>query len=148
MAEEQFVAPKARILIVDDTKLNLMITKELLQPLRMDIDIVNSGEKAIEKVKENRYHIIFMDYMMPYMDGIETTVKIRGLEQDYKEDEEWMNYFRTVPIVALSGDDSEETREKFRTAGMDDFTGKPVELKELKKCLIRWLPKDLIRPQD
>lgn len=146
--EEQFVAPKAKVLIVDDTKLNLMITKELLQPLRMDIDLANSGEKAIEKMKENRYDIVFMDYMMPYMDGIETTCKIRALHQEYKDNEEMMHYLKNVPIIALSGDDSEDTMEKFKNAGMDDFVGKPVELKQLKKCLIRWLPKDLIKPQD
>ena len=146
--EEQFVAPKAKVLIVDDTKLNLMITKELLQPLRMDIDLANSGEKAIDKMKENRYDIVFMDYMMPYMDGIETTCKIRALHQEYKDNEEMMHYLKNVPIIALSGDDSEDTMEKFKNAGMDDFVGKPVELKQLKKCLIRWLPKDLIKPQD
>ena len=146
--EEQFVAPKAKVLIVDDTKLNLMITKELLQPLRMDIDLANSGEKAIEKMKENVYDIVFMDYMMPYMDRIETTVKIRALAQEYKESEEMMHYLKNIPIIALSGDDSEDTMEKFKNAGMDDFVGKPVELKQLKKCLIRWLPKELIKPQD
>ena len=146
--EEQFVAPKAKVLIVDDTKLNLMITKELLQPLRMDIDLANSGEKAIEKMKENRYDIVFMDYMMPYMDGIETTCKIRALDQEYKDNEEMMHYLKSVPIIALSGDDSEDTMEKFKNAGMDDFVGKPVELKQLKKCLIRWLPKELVKPQD
>ena len=146
--EEQFVAPKAKVLIVDDTKLNLMITKELLQPLRMDIDLANSGEKAIEKMKENRYDIVLMDYMMPYMDGIETTCKIRALDQEYKDNEEMMHYLKSVPIIAHSADDSEDTMEKFKNAGMDDFVGKPVELKQLKKCLIRWLPKDLIKPQD
>ena len=146
--EEQFVAPKAKVLIVDDTKLNLMITKELLQPLRMDIDLANSGEKAIEKIRENRYDIVLMDYMMPYMDGIETTCKIRALDQEYKDNEEMMHYLKSVPIIALSGDDSEDTMEKFKNAGMDDFVGKPVELKQLKKCLIRWLPKELVKPQD
>ena len=63
-------------------------------------------------------------------------------------DEELAEYIKRLPIIALSGDDSEDTMEKFKNAEMNDFVGKPVELKQLKKCLIRWLPKELVKPQD
>lgn len=148
--EEQFVAPEARILVVDDTEINLMIMAELLQPLKVKVDTVNSGENAIEKVKSEEYNIIFMDYMMPYMDGVETTQKIRGLSEAYAADgdEQKAEYLKSVPIVVLSGDNSEETREKFLRAGIDDFTDKPVEIKRLKKLLLKWLPKEMTLADD
>ncbi|MDD6157658.1 MAG: histidine kinase N-terminal 7TM domain-containing protein [Lachnospiraceae bacterium] len=145
--EEQFRAPDARILIVDDTPLNLMITEELLAPIGMTVDTASSGEKAIELVGKNEYHAIFMDYMMPYMDGVEATTKIRAMAVG-QTDESRSDYFRSVPIIALSGDDSELTKEKFLRAGIDDFTEKPVEIKRLKKLLIKWLPKQLIVPDE
>lgn len=145
--EEQFTAPGARILIVDDTPLNLMITEELLAPIGMTVDTASSGEKAIELVGKNEYHAIFMDYMMPYMDGVEATTKIRAMAVG-QTNESRADYFRSVPIIALSGDDSELTKEKFLRAGIDDFTEKPVEIKRLKKLLIKWLPKKLIVPDE
>lgn len=144
--EEQFLAPEARVLIVDDTELNLMITSELIQPLGVQVDTASSGEIAIEMVKQKEYHVIFMDYMMPYMDGVETTINIRAEAKLHKDDEERAKYFHSVPIIALSGDSSKESKEKFLHAGMNDFTEKPVELKRLKKKLLKWLPEELIQP--
>ena len=142
--EEQFTAPDARILVVDDTDFNLMIMKEFLKPLHMTVDLANSGEKAIELVKTNKYHIIFMDYMMPYMDGVQTTEKIRAASMEYDGNEDMKAYLKSVPIVVLSGDSSESTKEKFLRAGIDDFAEKPVNIKRLKKILLKWLPKNII----
>lgn len=147
--DEKFVAPDARILIVDDSDLNLMIARELLKPVNMmAIDTVKSGEQAIDIVKKNRYDIIFMDYMMPYMDGVETTEKIRRETDNPDNDEEFREYIRTVPIVALSGDDSEAAKDKFFRAGINDFIEKPVNPQKLKKMLIKWLPGEMIRPAE
>ena len=145
--EEQFTAPKARVLLVDDTEINLMIAAELLAPLKMTVDTANSGEKALQLVQENRYDLIFMDYMMPYMNGVETTEKIRKLAQEYHAagEREKGDYLRSVPIVALSGDSSEKTKKQFLMAGIDDFTEKPVELKRLKRLLIKWLPEEMLQ---
>lgn len=129
-----FTAPDARILIVDDTELNLIIGEEMLAPLGMTIDTADSGEKAIELIKKNRYHLIFMDYMMPGMDGVATTERIRKLASEY----------RSIPIIAMTGDTSDITQEMFKMAGIDDFTEKPVEFERLKKLLLKWLPKELI----
>lgn len=147
--EEQFTAPDAKVLIVDDTEINLMVTEELLSPLGMTIDTAGSGEKALELVRKNRYDVIFMDYMMPYMDGVETTEKIRGLAMEYSSasDEIQADYLKTVPIITLSGDNSDETRDKFMRAGVDDFTEKPVEVKRLKSLLLKWLPEEKIKQQ-
>lgn len=142
--DEDFYAPDARILVVDDTEVNLLITKELMAPIKMTIDTVTSGEKAIEAVKSNRYDLVFMDYMMPYMDGVETTKRIRSLDGD---NEEITEYYRQVPIIALTADSSENVRNSLVSAGIDDFTDKPVEIKRLKAILLKWLPKDKIKAE-
>lgn len=144
--EEEFTAEGARVLIVDDTEINLMVEEELLKPLHMTIDTASSGKKALEMVKQNKYHIIFMDYMMPYMDGVTTTEKIRSLVLEAHEegDEDKELYYKTVPIVVLSGDNSDSAKEQFMRAGIDDFAEKPVESKRLKKLLLKWLPAELI----
>ena len=145
-SEEEFTASGARVLVVDDNDINLMIMEELLEPVKMTVDTAHSGVEALELVRKNHYHTIFMDYMMPYMDGVEATEKIRNLartEEGSEEDENAV-YFRTVPIIALSGDTSDQTKEKFMRAGIDDFTEKPVELGRLKKLLLKWVPEELI----
>ena len=145
-SEEEFTASGARVLVVDDNDINLMIMEELLEPVKMTVDTAHSGVEALELVRKNHYHTIFMDYMMPYMDGVETTEKIRNLartEEGSEEDENAV-YYRTVPIIALSGDTSDQTKEKFMRAGIDDFTEKPVELGRLKKLLLKWVPEELI----
>ncbi|MBQ0027496.1 MAG: response regulator [Lachnospiraceae bacterium] len=143
--QEQFTAPGAKVLVVDDTEINLMIVEELLEPINMEVDLVDSGEKAIEEVQKKKYDIIFMDYMMPYMDGVETTEKIRALSRQYEDDgnAEMSEYLKSVPIVTLTGDNSDETKDRFLRAGIDDFTEKPVELRRLKKLLLKWLPAEL-----
>ena len=120
-----------------------MIAEEILEPLEMTIDTASSGEMAIEKIKANKYHAVFMDYMMPGMDGVATTSAIRKLSAAAKDSEE-AEYYKKIPIIALSGDTSERTQEMFRLAGIDDFTEKPVEFKKLAAMLKKWLPNELI----
>lgn len=136
--EKEFTAPNARLLVVDDTPMNLMIIKELLEPFKMQIDLAESGMKALELVEQHQYHLILMDYLMPNMDGVETTKRIRSLSEQ-RED-----YDKKVPIIALSGDTSEEAKEQFKLARMDDFVEKPVTAENLKRVLIKWLPKEVI----
>lgn len=134
-----FTAPKAKVLVVDDTELNLIVTKELLAPVELSVDTAESGENALQLIQQNHYDVVFMDYMMPYMDGVETTKRIRAMEGDL---------FKTVPVIALTGDDSAETREKFLNAGINDYVEKPIEIKKIKKTLLKWLPKELIVPSE
>lgn len=135
--EKEFTAPNARLLVVDDTPMNLMIIKELLEPFKMQIDLAESGMKALELVEQHQYHLILMDYLMPNMDGVETTKRIRSLSEQKDA------YYQTVPIIALSGDISEEAKEQFELARMDDFVEKPVTAETLKRVLIKWLPKEV-----
>ena len=145
--EEEFTAPDARVLIVDDTLVNLMITEEILGTSQIQADTADSGMKALKLMEENTYHAVLMDYMMPYMDGVETTKKIRSLSKEFEDsgNEKMSAYYKSVPIIALTGDISEEAKEKFKQAGMNDFTEKPVDSARLKQLMLKWLPGDLIK---
>ena len=136
-AEEEmyFTAPEARILVVDDNEMNLKVAKGLLAPFQMQIDVAVNGKEAVSMVQEKQYHIVFMDHMMPVMDGIEATRAIRGLAGEA---------YQKLPIVALSANATSEAREMFLREQMDDFIAKPIKLKEISKCVIKWLPEELV----
>ncbi|MBO5098127.1 MAG: response regulator, partial [Agathobacter sp.] len=126
-----FVAPEAKILIVDDHEMNLKVAKGLLEPLQIQIDTATNGKEAVEKVKNHEYHMVFMDHMMPVMDGIEATQAIRKMEGEY---------YQELPIIALSANATVEAQELFRNNGFYDFVPKPIKLKELCGCIRKWLP--------
>lgn len=132
----EFTIPNARLLIVDDTKINRLIAEEVISPLKATTDTAESGQVALNKIKENKYDIIFMDYMMPLMDGVETTDKIRKMEGDY---------FKHVPIIALTGDTSERTQDMFKAVGINDFLEKPIVYEQIKNKIVKWLPEELIK---
>lgn len=138
--ERDYVYPEARILVVDDTKLNQMVLSELLKTYEVKVDAVDSGAKAIDAVMNEKYHVIFMDYMMPYMDGVEATRQIRKLADTSIEK---ADYYRNVPIITLSGDTSEETNKEFFDAGVNDFSEKPVNINHIKKLLDKWIPEEM-----
>ncbi|MDY2590267.1 MAG: ATP-binding protein [Agathobacter sp.] len=132
---QRFTAPQANILVVDDNKMNLKVAEGLLAPYKMNIDTASDGKQALEMVQEKNYNIVFMDHMMPVMDGIEATQKIRSLEGDY---------YQNLPIVALSANATSEAREMFIQANMSDFVAKPIREKELDACVRKWLPDELM----
>jgi len=134
----RFIAPMARILIVDDITTNLMVVEGLMSPYKMNIDLSKSGKDAIEQAKVNDYDIIFMDHMMPEMDGIETTLRIRELESEYKTAE----YYRNLPIVALTANAVTGVREMFIKNGFQDFLAKPIDTAKLDAILDKWIPDD------
>jgi CheY-like chemotaxis protein/HPt (histidine-containing phosphotransfer) domain-containing protein len=130
-----FIAPDAGILIVDDVKTNLLVTKGLLAPFRMNVDCAASGKEAIELVKSNRYDLVLMDHMMPEMDGIEATAEIRALgAQD--------DYFVNLPIIALSANAVFGVRDMFLQNGMNDYLPKPIYVAKLYGALERWIPNE------
>jgi signal transduction histidine kinase len=142
---ENFTAPSAQILIVDDTALNLVMMEKLLEPLCMTIDTVTSGDQALSMVTEKPYDLVFMDYMMPYLDGVQTTQRIRALAET-AETPEQKHYYQTLPIIALSGDTTPEAQEQFRQAGMQAFSEKPVLYANLIALLRTWLPVEKMIP--
>lgn len=131
-----FTAPEARVLIVDDNEINLKVAAGLLSALKMNIETADSGMKAILMVKSKPYDIVFMDHMMPVMDGVETTKRIRELEGDY---------YQNLPIIALTANAVQGAKEEFLAAGMNDFVAKPIEIKQICAAIRRWLPKEMVQ---
>lgn len=125
-----FVAPEAKILLVDDNAVNLTVAEGLLEPLEMQIDTVTSGKDAIEKISENKYDIIFMDHMMPDLDGVETTHIIRRFHPEYE----------AIPIIALTANAANNIMDMFLKEGMNDFVAKPIEVRVLVSKVKHWLP--------
>ncbi len=122
-----------RALVVDDNSINLIITQSVLEEYNIAVDTVLSGEEAINNVKKVAYDVVFMDHMMPKMDGVETTGHIRNLNGDR---------FSVVPIVALTANAVGDVRSEFIRSGMNDFLSKPLIIKELERVLRQWLPTD------
>ncbi|MDR3139020.1 MAG: response regulator [Treponema sp.] len=129
----RFTAPDARVLIVDDIMTNLKVAQGLLMPYQMQVDISESGRESVELVKKNRYDIIFMDHMMPVMDGIEAAGEIRRIEGEY---------FKQVPIIALTANAIFGMREMFLQSGFNDYLAKPIEISKLNELMERWIPKE------
>lgn len=134
-----FIAPNTRILVVDDLQMNLDTACALLEQLRMKIDTAQSGNEAIEMVQRNRYDIVLMDHMMPEMNGIEATQRIRGLAVKAHD-----AYYTKLPILALTANVIVGMRENFLRAGMQDYISKPIELPVLYATIRRWLPADKV----
>ena len=132
--DADFMAPEAWVLIVDDNAVNLTVAEGLLEPLHMKIATANSGKEAIRKTKERHYDLIFMDHMMPEMDGVEATQIIRRMRHDYDD----------VPIIALTANAVGGAKEMFLEAGMQDFIAKPIEVRSMLSKVKRWLPEDKI----
>ncbi|MDR2300646.1 MAG: transporter substrate-binding domain-containing protein [Deltaproteobacteria bacterium] len=129
-----FIAPTATVLVVDDIKINLKVVIGLLKPFKVRVDTTESGEEAIELVKNKSYDLIYMDHMMPGMDGLEATARIRELPQG-----------KDIPIIALTANAITGVKEMFISHGMNDFISKPIEYGKLEASLSDWLPKEKLQ---
>ena len=134
-----FTAPLAKILVVDDNEMNLKVALGLLAPLKMQIDTAENGKQALDMIGRKKYDLIFMDHMMPVMDGIEATKRLREMDDEYS---------RTVPVIALTANAVLEARAQFFEAGMNDFTAKPIDLKDICMKIRRWLPAEYITEKE
>jgi PAS domain S-box-containing protein len=121
-----------RILVVDDNEINLMIAQNLLLSYGGEVDTAESGAEAVERVKSGDYDMVFMDHMMPGMDGVDAAGFIRSLPGE--------KYAR-LPIVALTANVVGDVRAMFLQSGMNDFLAKPIEIRELETMLQTWLPR-------
>lgn len=119
-------------LVVDDNEINLIVADEILKQYGINVTLSSSGREAIALVKQNDYDIIFMDHMMPEMDGIEATAEIRKLGGKKS----------AIPIVALTANAIVGSREQFMAGQMDDYLSKPIEISPLNEIILRWIPKD------
>jgi signal transduction histidine kinase/CheY-like chemotaxis protein/HPt (histidine-containing phosphotransfer) domain-containing protein len=130
-SDYRIYAPDAKILVVDDNAINLNVACGLLQLCKITADTAASGMEAIEKITRNQYDIVFMDHMMPEMDGVEATKIIR--EKGVK-----------VTIIALTANAIAGAKEEFFTAGMDDWLTKPINKALFFKILEKWIPAEKI----
>ncbi len=133
-----FTAPDARVLVVDDIEINLSVAEAMLDAFAIRPDLAGSGEEAVRMAAATRYDLIFMDHMMPDMDGVEATRLIRCLDGGSA----------AAPIVALTANVLKDAQEMFLQNQIDDFLAKPLELSALNTCLRRWLPPQLMHPAE
>ena len=127
--------PYARVLVVDDVQTNLDVARGMLRPYGMHIDCVSSGQEAINAISREKvkYDIVFMDHMMPDMDGIEATRIIR--------EKIGTAYARTVPIIALTANAIAGNEKMFLDKGFQAFISKPIDVMRLDSILNTWIPK-------
>ena len=132
---EKFIAPLAKILVVDDNAMNLAVAQDLLRKTKLQIDVASSGGECLEMLKRKEYHLICMDHMMPVMDGVQTLHAIRELED---------NPSRNIPVIALTANAVVGAKEFYLKAGFEDYLSKPIEPDKLEDILIQYLPKELV----
>ena len=128
-----------RLLVVDDNAINLVIAENVLREYGSEVDTAVSGEESLRMVAEKEYDIVFMDHMMPEMDGVEAAALIRKMPGEQ---------YRTLPIVALTANAVGDVRAMFLKNGMNDFLSKPLDVRELERTLRQWLPREKWRDRE
>jgi signal transduction histidine kinase/ActR/RegA family two-component response regulator len=132
-----FVAPKAKVLVVDDIDINLAVAEAMLSTMEIVPDRALSGDEALELTNNKLYDLVFMDHMMPGLDGVDTTRLIRNASN--------LNYH--TPIIALTANVVFGMKEMFLENGFNDFLPKPIDLNTLQHILYEWLPKTVIETE-
>ena len=132
---EKFTAPDARVLVVDDTSVNLTVFVNLLKHTALRIDTAESGDEGISFFKENHYDVIFLDHMMPDKDGIETL-------KEMKETADTPN--KETPVICLTANAISGMREMYTNEGFDDYLTKPIDAERLETMLLQYLPKEKV----
>ena len=133
--EARLKAPGAEVLVVDDMDMNLKVVRGLLKETQVNVDTALSGAEALEMMSTKKYHVVFMDHMMPKMSGLEA---VKLLRQD-----------RTSPnqgtiVVALTANAVSGAREIYIEAGFDDYLTKPINPTKLEEMLLKYLPENLV----
>jgi signal transduction histidine kinase/CheY-like chemotaxis protein len=128
--------PNAYVLVVDDVVSNLMVAKGLLDPYGLNVYLVKSGQQAIDIIRKGKVHfdLIFMDQMMPEMDGIEATGHIRAWEQEQDKEQT-----KEIPIIALTANALKGNDVMFLEHGFQDFLSKPIDILQLDEMLHKWI---------
>lgn len=131
----KFYAPDAKVLVVDDNAMNRGVFRNLLKQTAIQIDDADSGMACLGMIEKNSYHIIFMDHMMPGMDGVETLAAMKALG-DHPN--------RKTPVVMLTANAIAGAREEYLSQGFDDFLTKPINSTKLEAMIAYYLPKSLV----
>ena len=133
--QEKFTAPNARVMVVDDNKMNLVVFQNLLKQTQVRIDTAESGDACLAHTQERKYDIIFLDHMMPNKDGIETLHELRAQED---------NPNRDTVVVCLTANAIANARGHYISAGFDDYLTKPISPQKLEEMLAEYLPPEKI----
>ena len=132
---EKFHAPEARILVVDDNNMNLMVVKGLLKKTKVQIVTCSNGRECLERMQKEHFHIILLDHMMPGMDGMEVIKRTQTLEN---------NRCTSTPIIALTANALKGMKEMYLEAGFTDYLSKPVDGEKLEQMVRKYLPEELV----
>ncbi len=133
--EGSFVAPDARVLVVDDNEMNRKVFKSLLKVTQISVADAGGGAEALELAAAEKFDMVFMDHMMPDMDGVETLQHMRKLEG-----------YDKIPVYVLTANAVTGAKEQYLEAGFDGFISKPIVSGKLEQALLERLPKELIKP--
>ena len=131
VSHESFTAPTAKVLVTDDNLMNLQVFKGLLKKTEIDITAVSSGAETITAMEKQKHDIVFLDHMMPEMDGIETLEKIKASQSID---------IHGTPIIALTANAVSGAREMYLKAGFTDYLTKPIRYEQLEKMILKYLP--------
>ena len=131
--EQSFEAPECKVLVVDDNAVNRKVFRGLLRKTKLNIDEADSGSSCLNMVRKNKYDIIFMDHMMPEMDGIETFHALKELPDNMSKD---------APCIMLTANAVSGAKELYFEEGFDDFIAKPIVPDELEKLIKKYLPEE------
>lgn len=132
---QSFIAPDARILVVDDNAMNLMVAVKLLRDTKVKVDTAESGREALKKTAESIYHVILMDHMMPDMDGAATLRAIRSQTK---------GFCQKTPVIALTANVMSDAEQVYQNMGFDGYLAKPISAPLLEAGLLKYLPPALI----
>ncbi len=132
---EKFTAPDARVLVVDDTPVNLTVFVNLLKQTQLKIDTAESGDEGIALFSANHYDVIFLDHMMPDKDGIETLREMKNMTGTPNTG---------TPVICLTANAISGMREMYTNAGFDDYLTKPIDAERLEMMLQQYLPEDKV----
>ena len=132
--KESFVAPDAKVLVVDDNEMNLAVVKALLKQTDLQITTCMSGAECLEMAAKESFDVILLDHMMPEMDGIETLARLRQSDNKCKE----------TPVIALTANAIEGAKAEYIKAGFANYLSKPIEGAELERMLLQYLPRDKV----
>ena len=131
-----FVAPDAKILVVDDNEMNLLVATSLLKATKIQVDTAMSGMSALKKLAKKKYDLVFLDQMMPSLDGIQTLKLAKEMEENKSQE---------APIIALTANAISGAKEMFLSEGFNDYLAKPINAAELEKMLMEYLPVDKLQ---
>ncbi len=135
--KESFIAPDAHLLVVDDNSMNRKVFSSLLKPMKVKVTEADGGQKAIDLASSQHFDIIFMDHMMPEIDGVEALHRIRSLE-DYP--------CKDTPIYVLTANAVAGAKEQYLEEGFDGFLSKPIVSEKLEEVIKQNLPEEMILP--